>query len=330
MGYRSFSTSLLVSCLLLSGRSLAITLDCSRVPLGKSIYDLSELKGPKAVHWVQWQDPSISNMTFTIDICAPLEAGREHDKCSAGARICGVETTYNTVHNTTEVLHVIPIAGEFPFGDGGHLDPIVTRLKGGSSDTDAEKDGIRIELHGGKYSGKKQAAIIKMICDPEKSGNEGFEKGETSVKSHNVDGLEGRGDEKDDDADKKPELPEYDTGKSLQFGSYGPGQDNTMLLSMTWRSKYACERADQKEPGDKNRPSGWGFFTWFLIIVFLLIASYIIFGSWLNYNRYGARGWDLVPHGDFIRDLPYIAKDWASNVNERIRGSSLRGGYSAV
>ena len=32
--------------------------------------------------------------------------------------------------------------------------------------------------------------------------------------------------------------------------------------------------------------------------VFLATASYLIFGSWLNYNRFGARGWDLVPHGD--------------------------------
>lgn len=65
--------------------------------------------------------------------------------------------------------------------------------------------------------------------------------------------------------------------------------------------------------------------------VFLLAATYIIFGSWLNYNRYGARGWDLIPHGDTIRDLPYIVKDFGSSMAGRVQvGGESRGGYSAV
>lgn len=65
--------------------------------------------------------------------------------------------------------------------------------------------------------------------------------------------------------------------------------------------------------------------------VFLLAAAYIIFGSWLNYNRYGARGWDLIPHGDTIRDLPYIVKDFGSSMAGRVQvGGESRGGYSAV
>lgn len=63
--------------------------------------------------------------------------------------------------------------------------------------------------------------------------------------------------------------------------------------------------------------------------VFMLISSYLIFGSWLNYNRYGARGWDLVPHGDSIRDLPYAVKDWGKSIVGTMQGGS-RGGYSAV
>lgn len=64
--------------------------------------------------------------------------------------------------------------------------------------------------------------------------------------------------------------------------------------------------------------------------VFLLAAAYIIFGSWLNYNRYGARGWDLVPHGDTIRDLPYMVKDWVGGVKNSVSLGGDRGGYSAV
>ena len=63
---------------------------------------------------------------------------------------------------------------------------------------------------------------------------------------------------------------------------------------------------------------------------FLAIASYLIFGSWLNYNRYGARGWDLLPHGDTIRDVPYIAKDFGRKIFQTVQGSGNRGGYAAV
>lgn len=64
--------------------------------------------------------------------------------------------------------------------------------------------------------------------------------------------------------------------------------------------------------------------------VFMSVAAYLIFGSWLNYNRYGARGWDLLPHGDAIRDVPYLMKDWLRRVLNSVQGAGSRGGYSAV
>jgi hypothetical protein len=64
--------------------------------------------------------------------------------------------------------------------------------------------------------------------------------------------------------------------------------------------------------------------------LFLCTAAYLIFGSWLNYNRYGARGWDLLPHGDTIRDIPYLMKDWGRRVVNTVQGPGSRGGYSAV
>jgi hypothetical protein len=68
----------------------------------------------------------------------------------------------------------------------------------------------------------------------------------------------------------------------------------------------------------------------YCISAFLVTAAYLIFGSWLNYNRYGARGWDLLPHGDTIRDVPYLLKDWTRRVVNTVQGSGSRGGYSAV
>lgn len=64
--------------------------------------------------------------------------------------------------------------------------------------------------------------------------------------------------------------------------------------------------------------------------VFLGVAAYLIFGSWINYNRYSARGWDLVPHSETLRDLPYLFKDWMRRVVSTVQGGGSRGGYSAV
>lgn len=156
------------------------------------------------------------------------------------------------------------------------------------------------------------------LCAIGKTGLEGFEDGEALVR------RDGDGDGED------PELPDLDEGKSLQFLSY-KAESETDVLRLKWRTKYACEGV--KAPsgsGGSSSSGGWGFFTWLLIIVFLLAAAYIVFGSWLNYTRYGARGWDLVPHGDTIRDLPYVAREWVSGVKDRFGNGDMRGGYSAV
>jgi len=80
-------------------------------------------------------------------------------------------------------------------------------------------------------------------------------------------------------------------------------------------------------------PLGWqfgGLLCSLFSRLFLAVAAYLIFGSWLNYNRYGARGWDLLPHGDTIRDIPYIMSDWGRRVMNTVQGGGSRGGYSAV
>lgn len=99
-------------------------------------------------------------------------------------------------------------------------------------------------------------------------------------------------------------------------------------LVLEWKTKHACEGAMDKTPGDSK--GGWGFFTWFIVIVFLAVAAYLIFGSWLNYNKYGARGWDLLPHSDTLRDLPYLIKDFLRRAVNTFQGSGGRGGYSAI
>ena len=102
------------------------------------------------------------------------------------------------------------------------------------------------------------------------------------------------------------------------------------------RAARTAARTGASSPGSSSCKFGLRKynFCWAPLIfqrsAFLAIAAYLIFGSWLNYTRYGARGWDLVPHGDTIRDVPYLLKDWTRSVLNTVQGTGSRGGYSAV
>ncbi|KAI1084560.1 autophagy-related protein 27 [Whalleya microplaca] len=263
-----------------------------------------------------------------------------------------------------------PLAGNLQDHGGKPLDPELTRLSTSDSHSDSQKEGLRLVMKGGfdkTDSGKKrqQRVIIEFLCDPKRNGTEGeydpedkydrdgdpdgkYERSDDplSARSSNPllyraegddgngeDGGDGGDDGGDDDGASKEIQLGNGVDPSLVYNSYGPMDDNSDMdvLRLTWSSKYACEkRADGDDEGDEQPNPHWGFFTWLVILVFLGTAAYLIFGSWLNYNRYGARGWDLVPHGDTIRDVPYLMKDWARRVLNTVQGSGSRGGYSAV
>jgi hypothetical protein len=244
------------------------------------------------------------------------------------------------------VNQVVNIAGDYTLKTGVHLDSDVQRLKNSGSHADADKDGVRVILSGGtvplQKGGVKQKAVIEFICDPTRDGTETE--------------MPAPGDVDGDDGDKESSLRRRADDEEEEKPAKGPlvfmgyktedvkGED-WGVLRLEWSTKYACEDAIN-EPVDGG--AGWGFFTWLIIMyvskmhepkdvasnsfdsVFLGVAAYLIFGSWLNYNRYGARGWDLIPHGDAIRDIPYVMKDFGRRVATTVQGPGTRGGYSAV
>lgn len=126
---------------------------------------------------------------------------------------------------------------------------------------------------------------------------------------------------------------------------------NEGVLRLDWRTQYACPTSQGDTPPEDTTPTPqkrhWGFLTWLIIMyltfplncfsnelmesVFLIIAAYVIYSAFLNYSRYGAgSGWDLLPHSDTLRDLPYLVRDFTNHVISTLKGSSSRGGYSAV
>lgn len=82
---------MLLPVLLTLGPALvsAVTLDCKHLRVDGQSFDLSELGGPHAVHQIESEPPSISNMTFTIDVCDTLKRTKgvpKEDECLSGTR----------------------------------------------------------------------------------------------------------------------------------------------------------------------------------------------------------------------------------------------------
>ncbi|PYH45819.1 autophagy-related protein 27 [Aspergillus saccharolyticus JOP 1030-1] len=326
----SLSSTLLSSALVLPTFVSAVgNFNCKDIVVDKVKYDLSALGGVHTLYnVVENPEESVTvNTTYVVNICNILgkAAHRGRLNCGTSKKICGFEYRTHT-NSTVETDQGFPIAGLDPMGHGSP-DAEISRLK----QSDSEREGLLLKMSGGSYedsAGKKHTAkaVIEFQCDPDRSGLEGL---------RTADEAQMRARDESGDNDNTPNPPQDDSGSgsgnsgsSLRFKSFGPVDDDAYVLRLDWTTRYACDKYLEGNRGDSS--SHWGFFTWLIILLFLCIAAYLIFGSWLNYNRYGARGWDLLPHGDTLRDVPYLFQDWVRRVVNTLQGSGSRGGYSAV
>ncbi|KAL4940380.1 hypothetical protein BDV06DRAFT_20904 [Aspergillus oleicola] len=323
------SSSLVSATALLPALASALNFDCAHINQDGYKYDLSPLGGVHEIFHAEKVDDSVVKTTYVLNVCNTLggAATREELKCGTLKNICGFQYTYTGDDHKSGFA--FPIV-DFEHLGGGAKDAEITRLK----EDDSEKEGLRVKLSGGEYpvEGEKKkdaGAVIEFLCDPDRSGLEGLVKEEEPKRLRaREDGEDGDGEnEGDGDEDKTPFNNGTVPDRSLQFKSFGKTDDDTYVLRLDWKTRYACDNYLEDHGSSSNH---WGFFTWLIVISFLCAAAYIIFGSWLNYNRYGARGWDLLPHGDTIRDVPYLFQDWLRRVVNTFHGSGSRGGYSAV
>lgn len=79
----------LILALLGSFVSVSASFDCADVVNQRVKWNLKELGGPRTVHWVWDEEPSIHNFTFELDICKPI--GRHkgvpaQNECAGGTR----------------------------------------------------------------------------------------------------------------------------------------------------------------------------------------------------------------------------------------------------
>lgn len=150
-------------------------------------------------------------------------------------------------------MDAIPIAGQYPFNGGTQLDPEITRLTTSSSPSDREKEGFRLSLQGPKHQGRKQKAVIDFLCLGKAEERDLRARGEKAGALEDDDGEE--------DHSATDEISHDGYGGTLKYLDYDVVGDDK-VLSMEWRTKYACEKDESPA-----RSSGhWGFFTWFIIV----------------------------------------------------------------
>lgn len=340
---RTTAASLLLS-LMVAASGASAAMDCSRIQADNHDFDLSALKGPHSVVTSVLHAEGFTNVTYTLDLCGPLKAPEGGKKaCPDGTWVCAMWHHIDPDSKADVPLEHRVIAGE---AEDRALGETFTRLSTSASEKDKGKEGVRVVLQGGQFQDRKQKAVVDLLCKDSVEGTEGeidpdkdlskpsATTSQPAVATATAAGSSVRvvrADDKNKDGVpvqiKKPDA-------ALIWESYGPSEEepgSVDALKLTWYTKHACEKTSGGGGGDgKDESKHWGFFTWIIILVFLGAAAYIIFGSWLNYTRYGARGWDLLPHGDTIRDVPYLLQDWVRKLVQTIQGGGSRGGYSAV
>jgi hypothetical protein len=241
-------------------------------------YDFKELSGKHELYHVEERFPHKRNTTWQINPCGPLQKTKEDhpkDQCPAGTYICGLVRFIDDEGKAT-LEEIIPVAGDV---DTSHkLDVEAKRFDENGT------TGLRVIYNGGKYGDHEQRAVVRFVCDMERTGLEGtpaVDGGSEGKEGQKERRDEGKGDEGKGDEGKGDEGKDKDEkDPSLKFVSYqyneAAGKDE---LRLDWRTRLACEeyvKNKDKNGGDsKDSSSSWGFFTWvFILWVFQLLQTH--------------------------------------------------------
>jgi autophagy-related protein 27 len=161
-----------------------------------------------------------------------------------------------------ELSHLVAVAGEFTTNTGMPLDVKSTRIKHSASNSDVDKEGVRLEMTGsrdpftppkGGQKGVKQKANIELLCNHDKTGWEPGKDPKGEKKSR-----------KRDDGDEE-EHEKQDEAAAITFLNYDReiiDGENWDVLRLSWETKWACEDAAENMP----QTEGWGFFTWVILL----------------------------------------------------------------
>jgi len=252
------SLSLFSAFLLFPLSTLALAVSSGftgEVKVGDVEFDLKELKQHSVVV-EKHGSPATIKRTYTINPLGKIELDKAIDAKEQCPDGTQVCSISRAWHDDKPDEHVLIVIAHANAEASKDSGPEYGIMK----DSDGKVLGLNVTLQGPKGGEKDlaQKTIINFLCDKDKTGLEEPDK-------------DGKGD------------------NSLKFVSY----EGDEVLTLEWKTQWACAGAHGEIPVESK--GSWGFFTWFIVIVFLVVAAYLIFGSWLNYNKYGARGYVKLP-----------------------------------
>ncbi|BGP49102.1 type II membrane protein [Rhodotorula kratochvilovae] len=271
---------------LLGGATAALAAwDCA-LQLGASRFDLAKIQGVHSWDTEEQTPPTVTKTRYALSLCSALPSPTASTPAEDD---CPPGTRLCMRAFSARSGLEDRLLSVVPIAgelDGSELNPRAVEKEGEKVD----KAWV-LELGGGKYNGVEQKARIEMRCD---------------------DGAK----------ETTPTVEDYDPKAGL--------------LSLKWTTSAACATTNGGDPappppppkeGDSKQDKssgGMGFFGWFFTLLFLALLGYFAVGAYHNYTTYGATGWDMVPHRDVWRDLPFVVADLFKG-----RGGS-RNGYSAL
>mmetsp|Transcript_4538 Transcript_4538/g.11222 ORF Transcript_4538/g.11222 Transcript_4538/m.11222 type:complete len:263 (+) Transcript_4538:220-1008(+) len=109
-------------------------------------------------------------------------------------------------------------------------------------------------------------------------------------------------------------------------GSVAEDPANKCFYLITMQGKELCATGSTPPKGGSDNSLSGGSI--FLIILACSIVLYLIVGVGVKFQKYEARGIDLIPNLDFWRDLPFLCKDGVMFVVDKVKG--LFGGSSGT
>lgn len=288
------TTHLLLGLLLcISGTS---AFDCQKKELEGLHFDT--LKGLHHISVVQETLPSVSNLTWFINVCGAFSDDdrknyeQELKDCPKDSQICGVK--YVSLPGS-EPLKTEVIA----FSDSLNPELIVEDKYKVS---DHETTRLQVKLQGATWGPNTISANVSLICD--KDANDDRANDEKNIKVALWDNLH-------------LEI-EWKTSSLCSKGN-GKPSDN--------------KKDDGKKDDHKKSSSGFGIFSLLFNLLCVVISIYILGVAylWVTRRDSGASIMDHVGEvTEALKDIGRTAPGFLREVAEKVFGAGSRGGYSAV
>ncbi|KAK9367606.1 autophagy-related protein 27 [Lipomyces kononenkoae] len=261
--------------------------DCNAIVDGASL-NLTSVAGDHFVKLTRNTPPSMTTMTWGINLCAPLTINDQiavNMQCNDGTQVCGVQTVALEGQDPV-ITQVIPVSGDL---NGAIAQYEAHRLTGANSAQNSQA-ALQVRLTGGTWGEVSDMETnIDFVCD-------------TALKDVTYD----------------------DDGNTIGLRVMGWDEKT---LHLQWNTSAVCDQQLVQVQQATTQSTAWSVFKYILIAVLLVLVAYLAITACVNYSR-GARGVDLLPSSQAIIDIPYVARDFVKKVGSGFSTNSSRDGYA--